>query len=110
MPNQTKDVDNTQISEEADSFTSSGINNRIQSAKDHRDNSRPRSDSPVDSDSSKNSIHSTEKKKDKKLVFLSRSVLQSVRESSPTTTGTQIAYEILELYKRFSDKVDFKNV
>ncbi len=26
------------------------------------------------------------------------------------TTGTEIAYEILELYKRFSDKVDFKNV
>jgi hypothetical protein len=26
------------------------------------------------------------------------------------TTGTVIANEILELYKRFSDKVDFKNV
>ena len=26
------------------------------------------------------------------------------------TTGTQIANEILELYKQFSDKVDFKNV
>lgn len=50
-----------------------------------------------------------EKKKDKKLVFLSRSVLRSVRER-PSTTGTEIAYEILELYKRFSDKVDFKNV
>jgi len=49
------------------------------------------------------------KKKDKKLVFLSRSVLQSVRES-PMTTGTEIAYQILELYKKFSDKVDFKNV
>jgi hypothetical protein len=32
-----------------------------------------------------------EKKKDKKLVFLSRSVLQSVREY-PQTTGTEIAY------------------
>jgi hypothetical protein len=32
-----------------------------------------------------------EKKKDKKLVFLSRSVLQSVREH-PKTTGTEIAY------------------
>jgi hypothetical protein len=26
------------------------------------------------------------------------------------TTGTEIAYKILELYKKFSDKVDFKNV
>jgi len=26
------------------------------------------------------------------------------------TTGTEIAYKILELYKQFSDKVDFKNV
>lgn len=26
------------------------------------------------------------------------------------TTGTEIAYKILELYKRFSEKVDFKNV
>ena len=26
------------------------------------------------------------------------------------TTGTEIAHQILELYKRFSDKVDFKNV
>jgi len=34
---------------------------------------------------------SPEKKKDKKLVFLSRSVLQSVREH-PQTTGTEIAY------------------
>jgi len=49
------------------------------------------------------------KKKDKKLVFLSRSVLQCVRDY-PMTTGTAIANEILELYKRFSDKVDFKNV
>jgi hypothetical protein len=49
------------------------------------------------------------KKKDKKLVFLSRSVLQCVREN-PLTTGTDIAYKILELYKRFSEKVDFKNV
>ena len=49
------------------------------------------------------------KKKDKKLVFLSRSVLQCVREN-PSTTGTDIAYKILELYKRFSEKVDFKNV
>lgn len=49
------------------------------------------------------------KKKDKKLVFLSRSVLKCVREN-PNTTGTEIAYKILELYKRFSEKVDFKNV
>ena len=52
---------------------------------------------------------SKEKKKDKKLVFLSRSVLLCVRKQ-PMTTGTVIANEILELYKRFSDKVDFKNV
>lgn len=51
----------------------------------------------------------SDKKKDKKLVFLSRSVLQCVREN-PGTTGTQIAFEILELYKQFSDNVDFKNV
>jgi len=53
-----------------------------------------------------------EKKKDKKLVFLSRSVLQKVRER-PMVTGTQIANEILEMYKKFCDigqKVDFKNV
>ena len=37
------------------------------------------------------------KKKDKKLVFLSRTVLEKVRER-PMTTGTQIANEILELY------------
>lgn len=47
--------------------------------------------------------------KDKKLVFLSRSVLATVR-ANPNTTGTEIAYQILELYKRFSEKVDFKNV
>lgn len=41
------------------------------------------------------------KKKDKKLVFLSRSVLEKIKER-PKTTGTQIANEILELYKRFS--------
>jgi len=49
------------------------------------------------------------KKKDKKLVFLSRSVLKSVRKREQTT-GTEIAYEILDLYKKFSDRVDFKNV
>lgn len=65
--------------------------------------------SALESESDHESSHGGEKKKDKKLVFLSRSVLQSVRES-PMTTGTEIAYEILELYKRFSDKVDFKNV
>lgn len=43
-----------------------------------------------------------EKKKDKKLVFLSRSVLQKVRER-PMVTGTQIANEILEMYKQFCD-------
>jgi hypothetical protein len=52
---------------------------------------------------------SKEKKKDKKLVFLSRSVLSCVRKNH-MTTGTVIANEILELYKRFSERVDFKNV
>jgi len=37
-------------------------------------------------------------KKDKKLVFLSKSVLQKVRDK-PMVTGTQIANEILEIYK-----------
>lgn len=46
------------------------------------------------------------KKKDKKLVFLSRTVLEKVRER-PMTTGTQIANEILELYKQFSDVIIF---
>jgi len=53
-----------------------------------------------------------DKRKDKKLVFLSRSVLQQVRQR-PMVTGTQIANEILEMYKQFCDegqKVDFKNV
>ena len=53
---------------------------------------------------------STVQQKDKKLVFLSRSVLKCVREN-PLTTGTQIANQILELYKKlFSEKADFKNV
>ena len=40
---------------------------------------------------------------------MSRSVLVCVRKQK-RTTGTIIAYEIQELYKQFSDKVDFKNV
>ena len=39
-------------------------------------------------------------KKDKKLVFLSKTVLQKVRER-PMVTGTQIANEIFELYQEF---------
>lgn len=54
-------------------------------------------------------VDTSPKKKDKKLVFLSRSVLKCVREN-PMTTGTEIANEILELYRAFSDKVEFKNV
>ena len=46
-----------------------------------------------------------EVKKDKKLVFLSKSVLQKVRER-PMVTGTQIANEILEMYKTFCDVSD----
>jgi len=52
---------------------------------------------------------SPSKKKDKKLVFLSRSVLQIVRED-PNTNGTSVAVKILEPYKKFGDEVDFKNV
>ncbi len=42
------------------------------------------------------------KKKDKKLVFLSRTVLEKVK-MKPMTTGTQIANEILDLYKQFCE-------
>lgn len=50
------------------------------------------------------------KKKDKKLVFLSRTVLEKVREK-PMTTGTQIANEILDLYKQFSEVIySFLNI
>ena len=41
-------------------------------------------------------------KKDKKLVFSSKTVLQKVRER-PMVTGTQIANEIFELYQDFVD-------
>ena len=41
-------------------------------------------------------------KKDKKLVFLSSSVLQKVKER-PMVTGTQIANEILEMYREFCE-------
>ena len=41
-------------------------------------------------------------KKDKKLVFLSSSVLLKVKER-PMVTGTQIANEILEMYRQFCD-------
>ena len=48
------------------------------------------------------------KKKEKKLVFLSRSVLQKIRER-PMTTGTEIATEILELYRKFSNVREVTN-
>jgi hypothetical protein len=38
--------------------------------------------------------------KEKKLVFLSKSVLTKVRER-PMVTGTQIAIEIFEMYQKF---------
>jgi hypothetical protein len=44
------------------------------------------------------------KKKDKKLVFLSRTVLEKVKRK-PMTTGTQIANEILDLYKQFCEVI-----
>lgn len=45
-------------------------------------------------------------KKDKKLVFLSSSVLRKVKER-PMVTGTQIANEILEMYREFCEVSDF---
>ena len=63
----------------------------------------------VDRKSEEEDPNDSAKKKDKKLVFLSRSVLKCVREN-PMTTGTEIANEILELYKQLCDRVEFKNV
>jgi hypothetical protein len=103
----TQCVANTQIT---DGGTPSATSSRTISINDSNNlqptSSRRRATSPA---LSEGSCKSVEKVKDKKLVFLSRSVLQSVRET-PMTTGTEIAHKILELYKRFSDKVDFKNV
>ena len=39
-------------------------------------------------------------RRDKKLVFLSKTVLDKVRQQ-PMVTGTQIALEIFELYKTY---------
>lgn len=44
----------------------------------------------VEGESSEDEAEGTSKKKDKKLVFLSRSVLQKVKEK-PMTTGTQVS-------------------
>ena len=64
---------------------------------------------PATEQKSEEDPNDSAKKKDKKLVFLSRSVLKCVREN-PMTTGTEIANEILELYKQLCDRVEFKNV
>jgi len=48
-------------------------------------------------------------KKDKKLVFLSSSVLRKVKER-PMVTGTQIANEILEMYREFCEVSDFDSI
>lgn len=45
----------------------------------------------------------------KKLVFLSNKVLEEVMQKSETT-GTKIAYRILEIYKDKKINMDFKNV
>jgi predicted Zn-dependent protease len=45
----------------------------------------------------------------KKLVFLSKKVLEEVRNLKETT-GTQIALRIEEIYKEKKMKIDFKNV
>ena len=108
VPNQSNAIENTQITEDVHSISSETLNNQQTHQTGKSAYMDAREASPK-SEKSQPSHHSVEKKKDKKLVFLSRSVLQSVRET-PMTTGTEIAYEILELYKRFSDKVDFKNV
>ena len=104
-PHKSNAVENTRIS--GDSYSLDSINNTGKKTIGEPQESSP---SEAISENSKAASQQTpEKKKDKKLVFLSRSVLRSVRET-PMTTGTEIAYEILELYKQFSDKVDFKNV
>jgi predicted Zn-dependent protease len=45
----------------------------------------------------------------KKLVFLSKKVLEEV-QNLKETTGTQIALRIEEIYKEKKMKIDFKNV
>lgn len=45
----------------------------------------------------------------KKLVFLSKTVLELVRESQ-NTTGSDIAQKILDIYKQQKKTMDFKNV
>ncbi|CDW80804.1 transcription factor-like protein dpb-like [Stylonychia lemnae] len=92
----------------------------IQKYKNQQEEDKSEESFEIDEDDCEGEFEEGEKKKDKKLVFLSRSVLEKIREK-PMTTGTQIANEILELYKQFSEvsytqsqcltqKVDFKNV
>ena len=62
------------------------------------------SDGPDGDEESEEESGSGAKKKDKKLVFLSRTVLEKVK-MKPMTTGTQIANEILDLYKQFCEVI-----
>jgi len=45
----------------------------------------------------------------KKLVFLSRTVLEHVKKIK-NTTGAEIAKEILRIYKKQKKNMDYKNV
>ena len=91
IPMASNCVDNTQITEDIQSLSS--VRSTRSPPKPTRLGSQPRVTRARVSSSgqSVSSEPSVAKKKDKKLVFLSRSVLQSVRES-PMTTGTEIAY------------------
>jgi len=53
--------------------------------------------------------HKKRSSENKKLVFLSKKVLEEV-STKKETTGTNIANHILEIYKERNMKLDFKNV
>lgn len=81
-------VDNTQITEDMQSESKTESEDSSSNIINDQKTRKRRKSSPA---ISVGSVHSVTKKKDKKLVFLSRSVLHCVREC-PMTTGTEIAY------------------
>ena len=82
------------------------LNQEQKQIEDNEDEGGETEDDNNEEDDEENNDGTVKKKKDKKLVFLSRSVLEKIKER-PMTTGTQIANEILELYKRFSAVIIF---
>ena len=82
------------------------LNQEQKQIEDNEDEGGETEDDNNEEDDEENNDGTVKKKKDKKLVFLSRSVLEKIKER-PMTTGTQIANEILELYKRFSAVITF---